>query len=115
MNKGTQVVLRTTNGGECFVKLTHEYRPTYAVTVERADGSYFTVLADRIASVTPVGAGMSPTTVYPTTQHGFPAVSFVELADALAYASAMTRTAPCGVCTCPAASYTIHQRDMKHG
>jgi hypothetical protein len=56
---------------------------------------------------------MSPTTVYPSRQHGFPAVSFVELADAIAYASMMARTAPCGVCTCPAASYAIHQRDVE--
>lgn len=51
MNKGTRVTLRTTNGGEIVVTLIHDYKPSYPATVQRADGGYFTVMADRIKSV----------------------------------------------------------------
>lgn len=51
MTKGTKVILETTNGGYSVVTLTHDYKPTYAVTVLHPAGHTFTVMAGRIKSV----------------------------------------------------------------
>lgn len=51
MNKGAQVRICTTNGGEIVATLTHDYKPTYPVTMQHVAGHYFTVMADRLKSI----------------------------------------------------------------
>lgn len=55
IRKGTQVNIRTVNGGRFqALVLVEEYRPTYPLTICTQYGGYVTILADRIESVTPV-------------------------------------------------------------
>jgi hypothetical protein len=57
ISKGTKVLLKTINGGECVVILTHDYKPTYPTTFERMEGGEFTVMGDRIKSIEPYVMG----------------------------------------------------------
>lgn len=55
---------------------------------------------------------MSATTVYPSRVGGFPPASFRNFADALGYVRQVSdNRPPCGICTCPAASYAMHYPD----
>lgn len=51
IEKGTKVRICTTNGGEIVTKLSHDYRPTYPLTVEPSYGGCFVLLANRIRSI----------------------------------------------------------------
>lgn len=54
IDKGTVVTIRTTNGGECTVKLLEDYRPSYGVHVQRecyAAGMQFFMPSWRITSI----------------------------------------------------------------
>ncbi len=46
--KGTQVIVRTTNGGEIVGRLEHEYVPSFAVDLDTAVRS---IMGHRIVSV----------------------------------------------------------------
>ena len=48
------------------------------------------------------------TTVYPAKAWAFPAVSFRTVEDALDHISSIRFDVPCGICSCPAASYDTH-------
>lgn len=52
--KGTEVLVRTTNGGEIVVTLAHDYEPTYPVTLERSYGGSFIVMPCRLKSIEPI-------------------------------------------------------------
>lgn len=54
MLTGDLVRITTTNGGETVARLLHDYRPTYAVTLEPLHGrGWFVVLASRLKSIEP--------------------------------------------------------------
>lgn len=46
--KGTQVIVRTTNGGEIMGRLEHEYVPSFAIDLDTAVRP---IMAHRIAAV----------------------------------------------------------------
>lgn len=53
LTKGTRVLLRTTNGGECIGYLCRDYEPTYRVEILPERGAAFWVEASRIRSIEP--------------------------------------------------------------
>jgi hypothetical protein len=56
IQKGTKVMIRTTNGGEATVTLTREYVPTYPVWIEYEFGHQTVLMPCRIKSIMPVAA-----------------------------------------------------------
>lgn len=55
---------------------------------------------------------MDRTTVYPSRAGGFPPASFFTFGDALGYIRTLQGYGlACGICTCPAGSYSTHYPD----
>lgn len=52
-----------------------------------------------------------PTTVYPARAGAFPAVSFRTVGEALDHIHLELLNSPCGICTCPACSFSRHYLD----
>lgn len=52
-----------------------------------------------------------PQTVMPARYMAFPAASFIEMSDAIAYANEMLALGVSGVIMCPANSYSMHIKD----
>lgn len=97
---------------DCIIRVTVAKRTAKTITTDAGKvlriGEY-----EGVEFVKPWGSySMDRTTVYPSRAGGFPPASFFTLWDALGYIRTLQGYGlPCGICTCPAASYPMHYRD----
>lgn len=60
IEKGTEVRVRTTNGGESYGTLERDYVPTYAVWFKPNVGAAYVITAGRLASIEPAKESERP-------------------------------------------------------